>query len=79
MPTGGQVEYGTQLVQERIEGAMVAMMPQLYAGTVVRSRLLTLGDLRDLAGGNEEEHRLAIDEPADQPRTCDPVHTSPLS
>src|SRR6266849_8186863 len=66
-------------VQERNKGTMVTVMPQLHVGNVVWNSLLALGDLHDLAGGDEEEHRFAIDEPVNQPWTCDAVHACLLS
>ena len=55
------------LLEERIERAVVAMVPQLHAGDVIWNRLLALGHLHDVGGGNEEEYRLAVDKSADQP------------
>src|SRR5437868_4200081 len=63
------------LLEEGIERAVVAMMPQLHAGDVVGYGLLALGHLHDVGGRNEEEHRLTVDKAANQPWARNAVHT----
>src|SRR5712691_7006573 len=63
------------LVDERVERALLAVMPQLHVWDVIGYRLLALGDLHDVAGGDEEKHGVAIHEPADEPWTRDAVDT----
>src|SRR3977135_4311594 len=53
---------------------MITMVPQLHVGDVVGNRLLTFSHLHDLAGRNEEELWVAINEPGNQPWTRNAVY-----
>src|SRR5690242_8664286 len=48
------------LLEEGIERAIVAVVPELDARDIIGDRLLTLCDLHDLRGRNEEECRLTV-------------------
>src|SRR5262249_6169685 len=55
------------------------LMAQLDARDVVRDGPFPLCDLAHLVRGNEQEGRLLVDEPADQPGARDPVDPRSLS
>src|SRR5439155_16881657 len=67
------------LLEERIKRAVVTMMPQLHGGDIIGNRLLALGHRHHLPGGNEEEHRLTVDKPTNQPWARNAIDTRPFS
>src|SRR3990172_838598 len=62
------------LVEEGVEGALVAVMPQLRAGHVKGDGAFSARRLHHLAVGDEEELGRRIDEAPDQPGAGDAVH-----
>jgi len=67
------------LLEERVERAAVAVVTELYPRHVKGGGLLALGDPHDLRVRHEQERRVTIDEPADQPRAGDAIHPGLLS
>src|SRR5207249_10381854 len=65
--------------QEGIEGAMVADVSELHPWNVVGDGPFTLGNRHNLVCRHEEERRVLVDEPRDQPRTGDAVDTRPFT
>jgi len=66
-----------QLVDHGVERAASLTMRPEHALDVERRGLEAFGDARHLGGRDEQEHRVGIDEPADQPRARDPVDLGP--
>src|SRR5438128_489805 len=61
------------LDDDRLEAAAAVDMAQLDLGHVKRKRSLALGHGPDLIGADEQELRVRVHEPADQPGAGDPV------
>src|SRR5262249_42380029 len=57
-----------------VEGAFVAVVTELGACDVVRRGTLALRDGFHLVARYVQELGFGIDEPLDEPRTCDPIH-----
>src|SRR6266403_3496084 len=60
-------------LQEGIERAMVSVVSELHPRNVVGNGPFTLGNRHDLICRHEQERRVLVDEPRDQPRTGDAV------
>src|SRR5215831_4357849 len=54
-------------------------MAELDARDVIRDRGLARGNLLDLIRRHVQKRRLLVDEPTDQPRTCDPIDAGLLA
>src|SRR5262245_19385194 len=66
-------------LDERVERAAWTVMTELDVGNVVRNRGFALRDVSNLVRWDEQEFRLWIDEPRDQPRTGDAIDTRALA
>ena len=66
-----------ELLDHHVEGAELAAVAPEHALDVEGRGVETLGDRRDLRRRDEQEHRIRIDEAADQPRAGDAVDLRP--
>src|SRR5207248_5453524 len=69
----GAVRIEVVVVDQHLEGALVAAVVVLGAGGVVPVRAFVFGDGEDLVGGDVEDLCVGVDEPTDQPRRGDAV------
>ena len=63
--------HESEVTDDGVEGALLAMVAELGAWNVVWRRSFALGDGRDLVGSYVQELGLGIDEPFDKPWTRD--------
>src|ERR1043166_2745870 len=67
------------LLEEGVEAALGPVVGELDALDVERGRALARRPLQHLRGLGEEEFRLGVNEPGDEPRAGDPVHLGPFA
>jgi hypothetical protein len=75
----GRIPIEAVLPDDRVKGTLLAFVTQLDSGNVIRRRAFAFSDGKHLLAGNEEELRIRVHEPADEPWAGDPVHFDVLA
>ena len=75
----GRIIGELELFDEHVEGAFPVPVGVLGASGVVRVSALAFGDREHIVARHEQELRVGIDEPSDQPGAGDPVDVGVLS
>src|SRR5579862_7345788 len=67
------------MCKERIEGTTLAVVRKMHVCNIVRNRIFVGGRCEYLRCRNVKELRVGIDEPRDEPGTCDAIDLRPFA